>query len=103
MTWWLWLLLVLAALALYAVIGLGLWRRGKALLAELRVLSELGERLAAVTGTEPPAPVVPAYLAGPGEIAAARHQREDNLRARRERRTARAAQAMARWRRVGLR
>ncbi|WP_152189626.1 hypothetical protein [Georgenia satyanarayanai] len=103
MTWWLWLLLVLAALALYAVIGLGLWRRVKVLLAELRGLEQLSERLAAVTGAEPPAPIVPSYLAPPAEVAEARHLRQDNLRARRERRAARAAQAMARWRRVGLR
>lgn len=103
MTWWLWLVLVLAALALYAVIGLGLWRRGKALLAELRGLEQLSERLAAVTGTEPPAPIVPAYLAPPAEVAEARHRRQLNLRARRERRADRAAQAMTRWRRVGLR
>ncbi|MCM3659879.1 hypothetical protein M3148_02540 [Georgenia satyanarayanai] len=103
MTWWLWLVLVLAALALYAVVGLGLWRRAKVLLGELRVLSELSERLAAVTGTEPPAAVVPAYLAPPAEVAEAGHRRQANLRARRERRADRAAQAMTRWRRVGLR
>ncbi|WP_413450121.1 hypothetical protein AA0Y32_05570 [Georgenia phoenicis] len=103
MTWWLWLLLVLAALALYALIGLGLWRRGKALLAELRGLEQLSERLAAVTGAEPPAPIVPAYLAPPAEVAEARHRRAANLRARRERRAARAELGVARWRRLGLR
>src|SRR5690625_6183625 len=41
MTWWLWLVLVLAALAVFAVLGVGLWRRGKALLAELQ---QLGDR-----------------------------------------------------------
>lgn len=103
MTWWLWLLLVLAALALYAVIGVGLWRRGKVLLRELGTLSALSERLAEVTGSEPPAPVVPAYLAPPAATSEARYQRWQNLAARRARRAARAEAGVARWRRLGLR
>ncbi|HLV05463.1 hypothetical protein [uncultured Georgenia sp.] len=103
MTWWLWLVLVLAALALFAVLGVRLWRKGKALLTELQALTELGERLADIAGTEPPEPFVPAYLAPPGALAAARDRREDNLRARRERRAARAEQALSRWQRLGLR
>lgn len=103
MTWWLWLVLVLAALVLFALLGLSLWRRGKALLAELGKLSAVAERLAQITDTPPPALIVPAYLAPAGEVAEARHTRRENLRARRERRQARAAVAVARWRRVGLR
>lgn len=103
MTWWLWLLLVLAALVLFAVLGLRLWRKGKALLTEMQALSELGARLADVTGAEPPAPLVPGYLATPGALAEVRHRREVNLRARAERRRARADRALARWRRLGLR
>jgi len=103
MTWWLWLLLVLAALVTFTLIGLHLWRRGKALLTEMQALSELGERLAAVTGAEPPAPVVPAYLASPAVLAEAREQRRENLRERGRRRSARAAAAVSRWQRLGLR
>ena len=103
MTWWLWLLLVLAALGLYALLGLGLWRRGKALLAELRELSAVAERLSDITGTKPPAPIVPAYLARPAELAEARQGRRENLRARRERRSARGTLAVHRWKRLGLR
>ncbi|WP_324653914.1 hypothetical protein [Georgenia sp. H159] len=102
MTWWLWLVLVIAALALLALLGLRLWRKGKVLLAELEALSVLGERLSAVTGSEPPPPIVPAYLAAPGVIAEARHRRAENLRERRHRRHVRAAAAFARWRRLGL-
>ncbi len=103
MTWWLWLLLVLAALVLFAVLGLRLWRKGKTLFTEVQALSELGERLAAITGAEPPAPVVPGYLATPGALAQVRHRREENLRARRTRRRVRADSAFTRWRGLGLR
>jgi len=104
MTWWLWLLLVLVALAVLAVLGLRLWRKGKALLVEMQALSEVGERLAAITGDEPPAPVVvPGFLAGPDQLARTRRSREQNLAARRTRRHDRAQSAITRWRRLGLR
>ena len=103
MTWWLWLLLVLAALALLAVLGVRLWRKGKALLGELQALSVVSERLAEIGGSEPPAPFVPGYLAGPGALAQVERARTENLRARRERRRARAQDAFSRWRGVGLR
>lgn len=102
MTWWLWLVLVIAALALFAVLGLRLWRKGKVLLAEMQSLSELGERLSDVTGSEPPPPIVPAYLATPGALAEARHRREENLRERHHRRHVRASAAFTRWRQLGL-
>ncbi len=103
MTWWLWLVLVLAALAVFAVLGVGLWRRGKTLLAELQQLGAVAEKLSEITGTEPPPPVVPGYLLAPGEIAEARHRRWRNLRARRERRAQRGERAVARWHQLGLR
>ncbi len=103
MTWWLWLILVLAALAVLVLLGLRLWRKGKALLTELQALSELGERLADITGSEPPAPIVPGYLASPGALAEVRHRRAENLRARGARRELRAAAAITRWHRLGLR
>ena len=48
MKWWvlLWALLILGALLLYGVLGLRLWRQGKALTREL---AEASERLADVT------------------------------------------------------
>ncbi|HLS73163.1 MAG TPA: hypothetical protein VK046_05280 [Actinomycetaceae bacterium] len=103
MTWWLWLVLVLAALAVFAVLGVGLWRRGKALLAELQQLGAVAERLSQITGVEPPPPVVPGYLLAPGELSETRHRRERNLRARRLRRAERGAAAVARWQQLGLR
>ncbi len=103
MTWWLWLVLALAALALFALLGVRLWRKGKALLTELQALSELGARLAEVTGGPVPEPFVPGYLASPGALAAVQDRREANLRARRERRADRAEAALRRWRRLGLR
>ncbi|QDB79196.1 hypothetical protein FHE66_04270 [Georgenia sp. 311] len=104
MTWWLWLLLVLVALAVFAVLGVRLWHKGKALFREMQALSEVGERLAAITGDEPPAPVVlPGFLAGPAELAEARLARAQNLAARRARRHDRAQTAITRWRRLGLR
>lgn len=102
MTWWLWLLLVLAALAVFAVLGVGLWRRGKALLAELQQLGAVAEKLSEITGAEPPPPVVPGYLLAPGELSEARHRRLQNLRTRRLRRADRGQRAVDRWHQLGL-
>ncbi|MEE6286447.1 hypothetical protein V2J52_02115 [Georgenia sp. MJ173] len=103
MTWWLWLVLVLGALLLYALIGVSLWRRGRTLLAELRNLEQLTAPLAAAGagGTEPLA-FTPGYLAGEDALDAIREQRRDNITARRARRVRRAENAHARWSHIGL-
>ena len=104
MTWWLWLVLVIGALVVFALIGLSLWRRAKGLLVELRSLEQLSAPLAAAGGVEmTPLTVTPGFLAEPAELAAASEQRRRNRLARGQRRADRASAARGRWRRLGLR
>lgn len=104
MTWWLWLVLVLGALLLYALIGLRLWRRGKTLLGELTALERLTAPLQEAAGRQPePLTFTPGFLTGPGALAALREQRRTNIATRRSRRRERAVEARERWNRIGLR
>lgn len=104
MTWWLWLLLALGALAVFVLLGLSLWRRARALLAELRALEKVAGPLAELAGHDPAPPVtLPGFLAGPAELAETSQRRQRNRAARRERRQQRAATAQRRWARLGLR
>lgn len=104
MTWWLWLAAALGAVVLVVLLGLGLWRRGRALLRALTGAGALAERLAppeaGANGAHQPAPPV---LARPAALATALEQREANLGARRRRHRERAALADGHWRRLGLR
>lgn len=70
--WWvlIWVVLVLAALGVFAVLGLGLWRRVKLLLSELSVASdrfaEISAKLEAVA--ERAEPREPAVFTDPLEL-----------------------------------
>jgi len=102
MTWWLWLLLALAALATFVVIGVQLWRAVRRFFAAAAEAGELLQRLAPTE--DPPSPALARpVLASPGELGVALNRREANLEARRLRRWRRADAAHERWRRVGLR
>ncbi|WP_447925296.1 hypothetical protein [Georgenia muralis] len=103
MIWWLvWALLVLGALAALALTGLWLWRRVKALGAEVSAAGELGNRLA--DAGEPPAPArhVPGVTGDPAALDRARATQRRVRAARAARRRARLDRATARWRSLGL-
>ncbi|WP_341361123.1 hypothetical protein V5H98_08605 [Georgenia sp. M64] len=103
MIWWLvWALLVLGALAALALTGLWLWRRVKALGAEVSAAGQLGARLA--DAGEPPAtaPHVPGVTGDPAALDRARATHRRVRAARAARRRARLERATARWRGLGL-
>jgi hypothetical protein len=103
MIWWLvWALLVLGALAALALTGLWLWRRVKALGAEVSAAGELGARLADAGEPPAPAPHVPGVTGDPATLDRARATHARVKAARAARRHARLERATTRWRRLRL-
>ncbi|MFH5823294.1 hypothetical protein [Georgenia sp. AZ-5] len=103
--WWLvWVVLVLVALGVGALLALRLWRQVKALGRELAAAAELGARLSPATVETPPARV--ARVPGPAGDAAtldlARRTRDRVRGERAARRRGQLARAAARWHRHGL-
>jgi len=101
MTWWLWLVLVVAALATFALIAVHLWRRARRFFAAAGEAGELMSEL--VDHDAPGTPLAPPVLADPAQLLVAWEKREANLLARQQRRWRRAETARERWHRVGLR
>lgn len=104
MIWWiLWLVLVLVALGVLALVGLRLWRSGKALMTEASAVGALADRFASAETTPPvPAPHVPGVVGDPATLEAARAARARLAAERTVARERRLADAKARWRAQGL-
>ncbi|ACQ80314.1 hypothetical protein Bcav_2059 [Beutenbergia cavernae DSM 12333] len=101
-----WTVLVLAALAALVLVGLRLWRSGKALLAELERASELAERLerrlAALEEAAPQLPVEAEIMLTSERRDALHAARADIRAARATRRAIRADRAYGWWNRIGM-
>lgn len=103
MPWWLiWLLLVLAALALFVWLGIRLWRIGRGLLAELEraevVLDRLDARLAELEEAASRARAIePELLLGPERRAELHASRARVRQARAGRRRVRYDRASRVW------
>ncbi|MFC4555119.1 hypothetical protein [Georgenia faecalis] len=100
-SFWVWALLVVAALVVVGLLGLRLWRSAVALGRELSVAGRLADRLSGV-GAPALEPVVPGVVGDPELLAAARRTRVELRDRRTGRRHARAALAIGRWREHGL-
>lgn len=103
--WWLvWVVLVLGALATFAVVGRDLWVRVKALGRQAGEAAELLGRLDAAAGDEAPSAPrhVPGVTGDEATLARARATRDRVAAARGARRSARLARVTARWRSHGL-
>jgi hypothetical protein len=97
-----WTTLVVATLAGAALLGITLWRKAKALMAQLEatndVLAQLQDRVAELEALQPqPAAFEPGFLADRTERERWRTVRLSNRAARRSRRATRHAVAHARW------
>jgi hypothetical protein len=97
-----WTTLVVATLAGIALLGISLWRKAKALMAQMQVtndvLAQLQDRVAELEALQPqPAPFEPAFVADGAERERWRSVRLSNRAARRSRRATRHAIAHARW------
>lgn len=102
MTWWLiWVILVIAALALLVWVGLRLWRSFKALLTEMEkaqeVLDALSTRVAELEALQDEITIAPELLLTPERRSALAAARADVKARRRSRRLARSARATAQW------
>lgn len=97
-----WAVLVLATIAGAVLLGLRLWRSGKALLAQLsetgRVMDQLQTRIEELEAARGPDPVfTPSLLATPEQRERWRAVRDANRDARAARRAVRRALTYRRW------
>jgi len=97
-----WTTLVLVTLAGASLLGLSLWRKGKALMAQMKlteeVVAQLQDRVAELDSRQPqPAAFEPAFVADGAERERWRSVRVSNRVARRSRRVTSHAVAHARW------
>lgn len=98
MPWWpIWIVLVLATLALLVWLGLRLWRSAKALLAEVERAGAVLDALDADSADHAVAPIESELFASPERRAELRASRSAVRAARRARRRDRFERAYATW------